>query len=105
MKAEPCKYVLKLTDNLYNSWGYCLNGVIDVMGTHGFFLEESVFNTYEEAKRYIAYLLSTGWYRKDITESSFEVVDVWKRKDSKIDPFWYTDEELKRFDIDGGLTI
>ena len=101
MKAESCKYVLKLTDNLYNSWGYCINGVIETMGKHGFFLEASVFNTHEEAKQYIQYLLSTGWYRPDITESSFEVVEVWKRADSEIDPFWYTDEELKRFD--GGM--
>lgn len=90
MKIGQCKYILKLTDPMYNSWAYCYNGLLHPMGNHGFFTEESVFNTSEEAKQHIQWMLNSGWYRHDITESSFEIIEVWQH--DKHGSFWYTDD-------------
>lgn len=91
MKTGQCKYILKLIDHMYNSWSYCYNGLLHPMGKQGFFLEESLFNTPEEAKQHIQWMLNSGWYRHDVTESSFEIVEVWKHDDHPLSAFWYTD--------------
>lgn len=91
-------YVLKLTDPEYSGFGYCVNGCIPCSGSKGFFLEDSVFDTEQEAKDYIKVLLDSGWYRPDITEANFEVVEVKIYKD--LDPyFYYTKDEYERFKL------
>ena len=88
-------YVLKLTDKKYNSWGYCLKGCIDCMGKNGFFGEDSVFHTEEEASQYIQPLLNSGWYRKDITKDSFEIIEVKQYKG--LGSAYFTNECFEQF--------
>lgn len=84
-------YVLKLTDPEYTDFGYCVNGCIPCGGSKGFFLEDSVFKTEQKAKDYIKVLLDSGWYRPDITEANFEVVEV--KQYPEIDPYFYYTKE------------
>lgn len=89
-------YVLKLTDPEYSSFGYCVNGCIPCNGNRGFFLEDSVFETEQKAKNYIKVLLDSGWYRLDITEANFEVVEV--KQYPEVDPyFYYTKEWAEKY--------
>ena len=74
-------YVLKVTDKKYNDWGYCPKGSLCCMGKKkGFFWEDDVFYTKEEAEQYIPTLLKSGWFRKDITKDNFEIIEVKQYK-------------------------
>jgi hypothetical protein len=84
-------YVLKLTDLQYSSFTYITKGSILAHGRHGFFLEDSVFETAGEAVDHIQTRLDSGWYRPDITHANFEVVEV--KQYPEIDPFFYYTED------------
>lgn len=89
-------YVLKLTDPEYSGFVYIGKGSILSHGSYGWFLEDSVFETEDEAKDHIQTCLESGWYRQDITEANFEVVEV--KQYPEHDPyFYYTKDEYERF--------
>lgn len=89
-------YVLKLTDPQYSGFTYISKGSILSHGRHGYFLEDSVFETAGEAADHIQTCLDSGWYRLDITPANFEVVEV--EQYPEIDPyFYYTKDEYERF--------
>lgn len=88
-------FVLKLTDKKYGSWGYCINGCIHCMGKNGFFTKDSCFKTKEDANHYIQTLLNSGWYRRDITKDSFEIVEV--NQYENLGSFYYTSESYEEF--------
>ena len=89
-------YVLKLTDPEYSGFVYIGNGSILSHGSYGWFLEDSVFETKEEAKAHIQTCLESGWYRQDITEANFEIAEV--KQYPEHDPyFYYTKDEYERF--------
>lgn len=89
-------YVLKLTDPEYSESVYIGNGSILSHGKHGWFLEDSVFETAGEAADHIQVCLDSGWYRTDVTPAYFEVVEV--KQYPEHDPyFYYTEDEAKRF--------
>ena len=69
-------FVLKLTDKLNNSWGYCYRGKIECDNEIKFFTNDQIFNSIIECDSYIQKLLQSGWYRPDITEDCFEIVRV-----------------------------
>ena len=85
-------YIIKLVDPTM-SWGYCEKGNITCSGKRGWFYEDSVFSTEEEANQYIKTLLSSGWYRDDITERNFSIVEV--KQHGGHGKAWYTDEYFK----------
>lgn len=92
-------YVLKLTDPEYSGFVYIGKGSILSHGSYGWFLEDSVFETEDEAKGHIQTCLESGWYRQDITEANFEVVEV--KQYPEHDPyFYYTKDEYERFEED-----
>ena len=92
-------YVLKLTDPEYSGFVYVGKGSILSHGSYGWFLEDSVFETEDEAKAHIQTCLESGWDRTDITEANFEVVEV--KQYPEHDPyFYYTKDEAKRFGED-----
>ena len=87
-------YVLKLTDPEYSSFIYISKGSILGDGKHGWFLEDYVFETVAEAEEHIQTCLNSGWYRDDITEDNFEIVEV--NKYPKAGPhFYYTKDEYE----------
>lgn len=89
-------YVLKLTDPEYSGFVYIGKGSILSHGSYGWFLEDSVFETEDEAKDHIHTCLESGWYRPDITPTTFEVVEV--KQYPEHDPyFYYTKDEYERF--------
>lgn len=89
-------YVLKLTDPEYSGFVYVGKGSILSHGSYGWFLEDSVFETEAKAKGHIQTCLESSWYRTDITEANFEVVEV--RQYPEHDPyFYYTKDEYERF--------
>ena len=89
-------YVLKLTDHEYSESVYVGKGSILSHGKHGWFLEDSVFETAGEAADHIQVCLDSGWYRTDVTPANFEVVEV--KQYPEHDPyFYYTEDEAKRF--------
>lgn len=89
-------YVLRLTDHEYSGFVYVGKGSILSHGSYGWFLEDSVFETEDEAKVHIQTCLESGWYRTDITEANFDVVEV--KQYPEHDPyFFYTKDEAKRF--------
>ena len=69
-------FVLKLIDNINNSWGYCYRGKIECDSEIKFFTSNQIFNSIIECDSYIQKLLNSGWYRPDITEGCFEIVRV-----------------------------
>ena len=90
-------YVLKLTDPEYSNpgWGYVTKGSVICGGTKEWFLKEYTLDTVEEANQHITTCLTSGWYRPDITEDNFEVVEVKEHPD--IGPYFcYTDAEYER---------
>lgn len=92
-----CGYVLKLTDPEYSGFGYVDKGSIFSVGSIGWFLWGSVFETKEEAKAHIQTCLDSGWYRPDITSANFELVEV--KQYPKLSPyFYYTEDTAKRFE-------
>lgn len=89
-------YVLKLTDPKYPSdFLYIGNGSILGHGNYGWFLEDSVFETKDAAKVHIQTCLQSGWYRSDITEANFELVEVKLYPDLNTS-FYYTEDEYAR---------
>ena len=90
-------YVLKLTDPEYpSSFLYIGKGSILGHGSYGWFLEDSVFETEDEAKEHVQTCLESGWYRTDITAANFEVVEV--KQYPEIDPyFYYTKEWAEKY--------
>jgi hypothetical protein len=90
-------YVLKLTDHEYPaSFLYIGKGSILGHGSYGLFLEDSVFETEEEAKAHIQTCLASGWYRTDITAANFELVEANLYPDLNTG-FYYTKDEYERF--------
>lgn len=89
-------YVLKLTDPQYPDFIYILKGSILGHGKHGWFLPDSVFGTEDEARAHIQTCLKSGWYRNDLTEANFEVVEV-KQYPELNTCFYYTEDEYKRY--------
>lgn len=92
-------YVLKLTDPEYSSFIYIGKGSILGDGKYGWFLEDCVFETVAEAEGHIQTCLNSGWYRDDITEDCFEVVEV--NRYPKAGPyFYYTKDEYEKIIFD-----
>lgn len=89
-------YVLKLTDPEYSGFVYIGKGSILSHGSYGWFLEDSVFETEDEAKDHIQTCLESGWYRTDITAANFELVEVNLYPDLNTG-FYYTKDEYERF--------
>lgn len=88
-------YVLKLTDPESSGFIYIGKGSILGDGNHGWFLDDYVFETTTEAREHIQTCLNSGWYRDDITEACFEIVEV--KKYPKAGPyFYYTKDEYKK---------
>ena len=85
-------YVLKLTDPQYPDFIYISKGSILGGGKHGWFLPKYVFETAAEAREHIQTCLESGWYRTDITEANFEVVEVKLYLDLGTS-FYYTEDE------------
>ena len=69
-------FVLKFIDPEYPIPGYITKGSILCGSIHRTFLTEYTFDTEEEARQHITTCLNSGWYRSDITEDNFEVVEV-----------------------------
>lgn len=88
-------YVLKLTDHQYPDFIYISKGSILGGGKHGWFLPQYVFDTKTEARDHIQTCLESGWYRTDITEANFEVVEVKLYPDLGTS-FYYTEDEYTR---------
>lgn len=88
-------YVLKLTDYEYSSPVYIGKGSILSHGSYGWFLEDAVFETEDEAKAHIQTCLESGWYRTDITPANFELIEVKLYPDLKTG-FYYTEDEYAR---------
>lgn len=93
-------FVIKLTDPPYSKPAFCIKDCIPAFGPHGFFSEDAIFNTTEEAEEHITTMLNSGWYRPDITRDNFEVVEVKQYPGKATGFFYYTEEEYKRFTED-----
>lgn len=72
------KYIIKLYDPLYKDFAYCVKGVLIPMGHHGWFYEDSVFDSKNVAKRHIQKMLhqKPRWLRKDIRYANFEIIQL-----------------------------
>ncbi len=92
-------YVLKLTDPESSGFIYISKGSILGEGKHGWFLEDYVFETVAEAEEHIQTCLNSGWYRDDITEDCFEVVEV-KKYPNTGPHFYYTKDEYEKIIFD-----
>lgn len=88
-------YVLKLTDPQYLDFIYISKGSVLGSGKHGWFLSDSVFETEYAADAHIQNCLESGWYRTNITEANFELVEVKLYPDLKT-CFYYTEDEYAR---------
>lgn len=84
------KYIIKLTDPEYSEYAYCIKDCIPAFGPQEFFTSDCVFDTEQEAKAHIKTMLTSGWYRPDITEANFEVVEVKQYEDLGFGFFYYT---------------
>ena len=96
------KYVIKLTDRQYSGYTYCIKDCIPGFGSNEFFSPDAVFDTVEEAKDHIQTMLASGWYRPDITEDNFEVVEVKQYSGLAFGMFYYTKagyEEFKKYEM------
>lgn len=91
------KYVIKLTDPRYSSHSYCVKDCIPAFGKNEFFSEDCCFNTEQEAKEHIKTMLESGWYRPDITEANFEVVEVKQYSGLAFGSFYYTKAGFEKF--------
>lgn len=89
------KYVLKLTDPQFSGYIYCIKDCIPPFGSHEFFSPDSVFDTKEEALAHLQVMLKSGWYRPDITEANFEVVEVKRYLGLNFGLFYYTEAGYK----------
>ena len=87
--------VLKLTDHQYPDFIYISKGSVLGSGKHGWFLPKYIFETEAEANEHIQTCLNSGWYRKDITEVNFELVEVQLYSDLNTG-FYYTEDEYAR---------
>ena len=91
------KYVIKLTDPNYSDYIYCIKDCIIPFGSQEFFSSDCVFDTAQEAKEHIKVMLNSGWYRTDITEANFELVEVKQYKGLAFGLFYYTELGYKQF--------
>lgn len=87
-------FVLKCIDRKENDWGYFSKGAMTCDGKNGWFYDNYVFHTEEEARQHIKTLLNSGYIRKDITENDFSIVEVKQHKG--FGRAWYTDEEFEK---------
>lgn len=87
-------FILKCIDRKENDWGYIQKGAITCSGKYGWFYGDSVFYTQEEAKQHIKTVLNSGYFRKDIVENDFSIVEV--RQHKGYGSAWYTDEEFEK---------
>lgn len=90
------KYVIKLTDPEYSDYVYCIKDCIPAFGPQEFFSNDCVFDTKQEARDHIKAMLASGWYRSDVTEANFEVVEVRQYKDLCFGYFYYTEKGYKQ---------
>lgn len=91
------KYVVKLTDPQYSGYIYCIKDCIPPFGSHEFFSEDCVFETEEAAEAHIEAMLSSGWYRPDITRANFELVEVRQYQGLAFGKFYYTKKGYEKF--------
>lgn len=91
------KYVLKLTDPQFSGYIYCIKDCIPPFGSHEFFSEDCCFDTPEEAKEHLKTMLESGWYRPDITEANFEIVEVKRYLGLNFGLFYYTEKGYKQY--------
>lgn len=91
------KYVIKLTDPEYSDYVYCIKDCIPAFGPQEFFSNDCVFDTELEARDHIKAMLASGWYRSDVTEANFEVVEVRQYKDLGFGYFYYTEKGYKQY--------
>ena len=94
------KYIIKLIDPEYSEYIYCIKACIPPFGRHEFFSTDCVFDTEQEAEEHIKVMLSSGWYRPDITEANFEIVEVRQYKDLAFGYFYYTEKGYKQIKED-----
>ena len=94
------KYVIKLTDQQYSGYTYCIKDCIPAFGSNEFFSEDCCFDTVPEAEEHITTMLESGWYRSDITRDNFEVVEVRQYKGLDFGLFYYTKEGYEQFKED-----
>ena len=92
------KYVIRCIDPEYTGEHYyCIKDCIPVFGSNEFFLEDCCFDTTEEAEEHIQTMLESGWYRPDITEANFEVVEVKQYEGIDFGFFYYTEQGYEQF--------
>ena len=91
------KYVLKLTDPQFSRYIYCIKDCIPPFGSSEFFSPDSVFDTEQEARDHLKVMLESGWYRPDITEANFEVVEVKQYSGLAFGKFYYTEKGYEEF--------
>lgn len=91
------KYVIKLTDPEYSHYSYCIKDCIPAFGSQEFFSEDCVFDTEQEAREHIQTMLASGWYRPNITEANFEVIEVKQYPGLDFGFFYYTEKGYKQF--------
>ena len=91
------KYVLKLTDPHFSKYIYCVKGVIPPYDSSEYFTEECCFDTPEEAMAHLKIMLKSGWYRPDITETNFEVVEVKRYLGHDMGLFYYTEVGYNKY--------
>lgn len=91
------KCVIKLTDPEYSGYAYCIKDCIPAFGSREFFSADCVFENEQEAKEHIKTMLNSGWYRPDITETNFEVVEVKQYKGISFGLFYYTQRGYEQF--------
>lgn len=91
------KYVIRLTDPQYPGYTYCTKDCILSTGSHEFFSPDDVFGSELEAENHIKTMLSSGWYRPDITEDNFAVVEVRQYKGLDFGMFYYTERGYNQF--------
>lgn len=94
------KYVIKLTDPQYSGYIYCIKDCIPPFGSHEFFSEDCCFDTAQEAKEHLKTMLNSGWYRHDITEANFEIVEVKRYSGLNFGLFYYTEKGYEQFKED-----
>lgn len=95
------KYVLKLTDPHFSKYIYCIKDCIPPFDSKEFFSPDAVFDTEKEALAHLKVMLASGWYRPDITEANFDVVEVKRYQGLAFGLFYYTEagyEEFKEYE-------
>lgn len=94
------KYVIKLTDPQFSGYIYCIKDCIPPFNSHEFFSEDCCFDTKEDALDHLKVMLASGWYRHDITEANFEIVEVKRYLGLNFGLFYYTEKGYEQFKED-----